>query len=212
MTFTTRDKGMNMAWKFFDDPRVQDGLDHARYMALMEEQAAQSVDDLDDEAAHLVEYTQLNLHRSQRILRTYKMAPQLVTILDRITSPQLWLVVTEPWCGDSAQCLPYITVMAQSNPNITLRLVTRDDNLDIMDEFLTHGKRAIPRLAVFDAEGTQLLTWGPRPYAAQKVFDQAKAEDMDKPELLERLHLFYGRDRGKALEKEFIALLEDLTS
>ena len=39
---------------------------------------------------------------------------------------------------------------------------------------------------------------------------QAKAEGLEKPEILERLHLFYGRDRGKALEQEFIALLEGL--
>ena len=100
--------------------------------------------------------------------------------------------------------------MARSNPNITLRLVPRDENLDIMDEFLTNGKRAIPRLVIFDQNGQELTPWGPRPLAAQRVFDQAKNEGMEKPELLERLHLFYGRDRGKALEQEFIALLEGL--
>lgn len=199
-----------MAWKFFDDPRVQDGLNSDQYMALMEQQAQQNTEDLDEEAAQLVEYTQLNLHRSQRIDRNYKIAPDLQELLAGIDRPQLWLVVTEPWCGDSAQCLPYIAVMARSNPNLTLRLVPRDENLDIMDEFLTNGKRAIPQLVIFDQEGRELTRWGPRPLAAQKVFDQAKAEGMDKPELLERLHLFYGRDRGKALEQEFIALLEGL--
>lgn len=199
-----------MAWKFFADSRVQDGLDHAQYMALLEEQAAQSTDDLDKEAAQLVAFTQLNLHRTQRILRHYQPARRLIELLGRIHERQLWLMVTEPWCGDSAQCLPYITQMARSNPLLELRLVLRDANLDIMDEFLTQGKRAIPKLAVFNTRGDMILEWGPRPLAAQKVFDLAKAEGLEKPDLLERLHLFYGRDRGKAIEQEFIALLEGL--
>ena len=199
-----------MAWKYFDDPRVKDGLDPGQYLALMEEQAGQTTEDLEPEVAERVEYTRLNLHRTQRILRNDKMAPQLASLIEGIDRHQLWLVVTEPWCGDSAQCLPQITLMARANPHIDLRLVLRDENLDIMDEFLTDGKRAIPRLVIFDAGGHQLALWGPRPLAAQKVFTQAKSEGLEKPEILERLHLFYGRDRGKSLEQEFIALLEGM--
>ena len=47
-----------------------------------------------------------------------------------------------------------------------------------------------------------------RPAAAQAVFDEAKAEGLAKPDLLERLHLFYGRNRGAALDAEFVALLD----
>ena len=68
-----------MAWKFFDDPRVQNGLNHDQYLVLMEQQASQDTEDLDEEAAHLVEYTQLNLHRSGRIDRHYKIAPSWQT-------------------------------------------------------------------------------------------------------------------------------------
>ena len=36
---------------------------------------------------------------------------------------------------------------------------------------------------------------------------QAKAEGLEKPKLLEKMLLFYGRDRGRAIEAEFIELL-----
>jgi hypothetical protein len=61
-----------------------------------------------------------------------------------------------------------------------------------------------------DDQGEILFRWGPRPAAAQAVFDQARDEELEKPDLLERLHLFYGRDRGKALEQEIIAILRSL--
>ena len=197
-----------MNWKFFEDRRIHNGLDHEQYLEAMAEQAASPADALDEEAAQKLAFTRLNLHRSRRIDRTYKMAPELAELVGRINRPQLWMVLTEPWCGDSAQCLPHIAVMARANPNITLRMILRDENLDIMDEFLTDGKRSIPQLVAFDEDGEVCLQWGPRPAAAQKVFDQAKAEGLAKPDLLEKLHLFYGRDRGQALEREFIALLE----
>lgn len=197
-----------MAWKFFEEERVHSGLDHRQYLDLMAEQAGAPSEGLDEEAAQRLEFTQLNLHRSRRIDRTYKMSSELAALIDRLAEPQMWMVLTEPWCGDSAQCLPHIAVMARANPHITLRMVLRDENLDIMDEFLTDGKRSIPRLVAVGANGEVQFQWGPRPAAAQAVFDQAKAEGLAKPDLLERLHLFYGRDRGKALEQEFIALLE----
>ena len=196
-----------MVWKFNDDPRVRQGLTHAQYMAIMEEQAGQDPEGLDEEAAQKVEFTRLNLHRSQRIDRTYQPAAPLIGLMAAMVQPQLWLVVTEPWCGDSAQCVPYFAALARGNENIDLRYVLRDENLDIMDEFLTDGKRSIPQLVALDEEGEVLFRWGPRPAAAQAVFDQARSEELEKPDLLERLHLFYGRDRGKALEQEIMSLL-----
>ena len=39
------------------------------------------------------------------------------------------------------------------------------------------------------------------------MVDEAKTEGLEKPDMLERLHLWYGRDRGKHLDAEFAAVL-----
>jgi hypothetical protein len=161
----------------------------------------------DAEAIERSEYTRLNLQRSRRIERTWLPSAELSTLLQTITEPEQWLVLTEPWCGDSAQCLPCVAVMAERQPNIDLHLLLRDKNLDIMDRFLTDGKRSIPIVAMFDSSGRLLGRWGPRPAPAQVVLDAAQQAGLPKPELLERLHLWYGRDRGRALDAEFCALL-----
>ena len=196
-----------MTEQFFLDRRPHGALDFATYMEMMEAQANTPTDGLDEEDAERVGYTKLNLHRSQRIGRTYTVSDELGARLARIAAPRIWMVLTEPWCGDSAQCLPHLAVMARRNPLIDLRILPRDENLDVMDLYLTGESRSIPQLVVFDTEGNELWRWGPRPAAAQVVFDQAKAEGLEKPALLERLHLWYGRDRGREVEREITGLV-----
>jgi hypothetical protein len=184
------------------------GLTPGAYLELMTAQAAADPDDLpDDSEREKLEFTKLNLHRTGRISRTWQPTAELKALLDRVATPQTWLVLTEPWCGDSAQCLPCLVKMAEQQPAITVQLVLRDTNLDLMDQYLTNGSRSIPRLVVFDAEGRELFQWGPRPAAAQEVFLAAKSEGLEKPDILEKLHLFYGRNRSAALDAEFVSLL-----
>jgi len=101
-------------------------------------------------------------------------------------------------------------MMAALNANIDLRLILRDENLDIMDEYLTNGGRSIPRLVVFDQTGQDIGNWGPRPAEAQVIFKEAKDAGLEKVDILKNLHLFYGRNRGAALEDEFRVLLQNI--
>ena len=186
------------------------GLSYTAYMDLMEQQAAADSGEMTPEEAEMVEFTKLNLHRSGRIGRTWRPGEQLAAALNRIAEPQIWMVLTEPWCGDSAQCLPAMAVLASDNPAVELKVVLRDENLEIMDKFLTNGKRSIPQLVIFTASGKKLGQWGPRPAEAQIVFDEAKASGLEKPQILEKLHLWYGRDRGRALDLELAELLTEM--
>ncbi|MCK7526094.1 MAG: thioredoxin family protein [Ignavibacteriales bacterium] len=38
-------------------------------------------------------------------------------VFDKINQTQKWIVITETWCGDSAQNLPVIAKLAQLNDN-----------------------------------------------------------------------------------------------
>lgn len=155
-------------------------------------------------------FTELNYQRSLLTRRVYGVPDRLQAALQRIAQPQLWMVLTEPWCGDSAQCLPYIAKYAECSANIQLRILLRDQNLDIMDQYLTNGTRSIPLLVAFDEAGNELFRWGPRPKEAAELFKKEKEAGLEKPQILEKLHLWYGRNRGKALEQEFLHLLEGL--
>jgi len=201
-----------MRHSFFTEQRPHRGLTYGEYLSLVQQRAEQDVRGMPDEQVERIEFTRLNLNRMQRISRTYRVSDELDSLLQRIGRPQLWMVLTEPWCGDSAQCVPYVERMAARNEFIRLRLLLRDENLDVMDLYLTEGKRGIPKLVAFEADGQEVFRWGPRPRAAQAVFEEARASGLEKPQILEKLHLFYGRDRGRSIEAEFVGLLARLTS
>lgn len=191
--------------------RAKNGLSYRDYLEIMQAAAeAPAPVSADSTGAERQQYTILNVKRQTRIDRNYIVPGPLKAQIARMTEPQLWMVLTEPWCGDSAQCLPYIHKFAACNPNIELKILLRDTNLDIMDAYLTDGKRSIPILAAFAANGETLFRWGPRPRTAAVLFARLKAEGMAKEEILHALHLWYGRNRGAEIEAEFGALFEQV--
>jgi hypothetical protein len=198
-----------MVHQFFLDKRPHNGMNYREYIqSIVNDIAAANTGTLSNEENEVVEYKKLNLQRSSRIERTYEAAKELELLIQNIKDKQLWMVITEGWCGDSAQILPYIVKMAELNSNIDLRILLRDSNPDIMDLYLTNGTRSIPRLVAFDLEGKELFTWGPRPKALQSLILQWKSEGIVKPELYEKVHLWYSRDKGKEIEAEFTEIFK----
>ena len=189
--------------------RIEDrGITYNDYIGnTIKELAGIRIFNLTSEEVKRYNYKTLNLQRSNRISRTYNPNKDLRGLLKEISEPQLWMVITESWCGDSAQSLPYIAAMALQNQLIDLKILLRDANPDIMDKFLTNGTRSIPIIVAFNADGEELFRWGPRPQTAVKLIEQWKAEGLQKTEWIEKLHLWYAKDKGTEIEKEFVGLL-----
>lgn len=149
----------------------------------------------------------LNLQRMRRILKTYTPSDEIKSIASSLKEDQIWMLITENWCGDSAQTVPFIHLISELSPGIILRILERDKNLDIMDIYLTNGGRSIPKLVAFNNNMEELFQWGARPKAAQDLFARLKSEGIEKEKIIEQIHLWYGRNRGKDIESEFIKLL-----
>ncbi|NCS80455.1 MAG: thioredoxin family protein [Ignavibacteria bacterium CG08_land_8_20_14_0_20_37_9] len=159
----------------------------------------------DDNKLH--EYKKLNLQRMKRIEKTFHVSEELEQTLLSIKYPQLWTIITEGWCGDSAQNLPAIAKIAKVNLVIKLQIIERDNNLEIMDLYLTNGTRSIPMLISSDTDGNEIFRWGPRPKEAQQLVNRLKSEGIEHDKFIEQLHLWYAKNKGIALEMEFINLL-----
>jgi hypothetical protein len=197
-----------MVMQFFKDKRPHKGLTYKEYTEKFNVEVNNTnPDNLNDNDKELFEYKKLNFQRTQRIEKSYEVSEELKSEIENIKEKQIWMVITESWCGDSAQNLPYLAKIASLNSNIDFRVILRDSNPDIMDLYLTNGTRSIPKLVAFDSEGNELFTWGPRPKAAQELINQWKNEGIVKPELYEKLHLWYGRNRGKDIEAEFLEII-----
>jgi len=163
---------------------------------------------LSQEQKNIYETKKLNLHRMSRIDKNYIPNMEIVSEVLKIEERQIWIVITENWCGDSAQNLPYITKIASLNKNIDFRIILRDTNLEIMDLYLTNGTRSIPKLVVFDEEGNELFRWGSRPQAAQMLVNDLKAQGFEKKYFIEKLHSWYAKNKGVDIENEFLNLIK----
>lgn len=195
-----------MIKQFIKDGRVEKGFSYEDFMKKAEEKIEDTDESkLDEKEKQLFEYTKLNLHRSKRIDKTYKVSDELKNKIENIKEKQYWMVLTEDWCGDSAQNLPYVAKMASLNNNIVMKILPRDENLDIMDQYLTNGKsRSIPKLVAFNEDGEEIFQLGPRPKELADLVKKWKDEGED---FKEKIHLWYGRNRGKAIEAEFVEIL-----
>lgn len=158
------------------------------------------------------DFRKLNLARVSRLEKIYKPTDKALSIIEKISSPQIWIVITEDWCGDSAQSLPVIASLSEINNNISLKIVLRDSNLDLMDLYLTHGKRSIPKLITFDNELNEIFQWGPRPQAAKSLVDELSKKGLNKQEIIKQLHLWYAKDSGYSTEGEIVELISTYTN
>ena len=124
------------------------------------------------------------------------------------------MVLTEAWCGDSAQNLPVIAEIAKLNPEkIKLYIVLRDENPELMDKYLTNGARAIPKLiAVNETLDKETFIWGPRPVPAQQLLLNWKNNPADKTwdDFEKELHGWYAKDKTQTIQSEFLDLLNGL--
>jgi len=193
-----------MIHQFFLDRRPHNGMTFEEYTEMMRRAAEEAEKpDLQNKQIEGQPLVKLNYQRFSRILRTYKIDPLLEKIVKNISTSQIWMIISEISCGDSSQNIPYIAKIAGLNPLISLRIILRDSNPDIMDHYLTNGtSRSIPKLVAFDESGNELFQWGARPAEAQALVDRLRSEGVPKEEFIEELHLWYGRDRGKTLENE----------
>lgn len=165
-------------------------------------------DSLDEQKKHKFEILKLNLQRVSRLDKTFEPCDETKELFSQIVNPQQWVVLTENWCGDSAQIVPIIAKLAQLNSKIDLKILLRDSNLDYMDLYLTNGSKAIPKLVVYDNNSDELFQWGPRPNEANELFTKLKNEGMEKPDINKEVHLWYGRNRGKEIEREIMELIK----
>ena len=186
-------------------------MDAVAYRQLLATLVAEGRTSGADQSEDMVAYTKLNQARTVRVEKTVKLSAETVEAL-KAAPAMTWLVITEPWCGDSSQIVPLLQLMAEAAPRITLRILLRDKNLELMDRYLTGGARGIPKLIAFNAEGQELFTYGPRPATAQEIVMGNKAlpaeQQLAKEDLYAKVHAWYAADKGRTVQQELVALLK----
>jgi len=157
-----------------------------------------------------INFTQLNDRRMKRLEKTILVSDDIQKKLSQFKTNVTWLVVVETWCGDGAQVLPVINKMAELNTRIDLKIVLRDDNETLMDQFLTNGARSIPKLIIIDKQTDDVIgTYGPRPSTVAKIVEDFKQlHGKITPEFKEDLQRWYNKDKGQTIMEDLMSLMK----
>ena len=96
------------------------------------------------------------------------------------------LALAEDWCPDVFRGLPVMARIAEA-AGLDLRIFPRDENLDIMNEFLKGGEhQSIPTFVFYTEDHRYIAHWIERPAKADAEMGQVRAlfQDKEGPEAL----------------------------
>jgi hypothetical protein len=150
----------------------------------------------------------LNDKRMDRLDKTLDISTATKNSLENLNKGFTFLVIAEGWCGDAAQILPIINKVSEASDNIDFKIVLRDENEDLMNQYLTNGSKSIPKVLILDHENNVLDTWGPRPGVASKMVVDYKTQNgsLDE-EFKKNLQIWYNKDKGNNTQNELLSLL-----
>lgn len=188
---------------------LQNSVSYQEYRAKVSKLIGEGKSTGNEQSADLLHYSELNEVRMNRLEKTLKIDAVVLENLQKLKSKQTWLVISEGWCGDAAQILPIIKLMAEASENIDLKIVFRDENDNLINQYLTNGSRSIPKLIILDENLEIINHWGPRPEAAKNLILDYKAQHgiVDEPAKI-ALQKWYLDDKGISTMKEIISILQ----
>jgi hypothetical protein len=199
------------AQDLFTNELLAQAMDYSGYMQLTEQLVAEGRTSGPNQSAPYVHYTKLNLQRMKRLNKTVEVPTQITTLWQQKAANWKWITITEPWCGDAAQCVPVIEKLALAVGGIETLYILRDEHLTVMDDYLTNGGRSIPKLICLDEKGAEVFTWGPRPDVIQEVMNRLKADGVSEiSAIVEAIQKAYNDDKQNGIYQEFEALLQAL--
>jgi len=179
-----------------------DPLNYTEYCELLNEENILQMPE------HLQAYTRLNYQRMHRWQKTYQPSQKAVESVSSNRKIKHAFIITEPWCGDAAHCIPAIQkLLLLTNGLLNIVYLLRDRNLELMDLFLTNGKRSIPIVVLTDENFQVIGKWGPRPNKSQIVVNEAREREQNNDKWKEELQMWYNHDKQQQLEEEMIELI-----
>jgi len=201
----------NMTQKDIINQSLERSMSYDLYVELVSELTENNSTTGPDKSEAMANYTMLNHRRIKRWNKTVKVSDEAKSVVEGFNKDQTWLVLTESWCGDAAHIMPVINKVAELNDNIDYRVVLRDENEALMNEFLTNGGKAIPKLIMIDNQTREVAgSFGPRPSVAAQLVNTYKAEHGKlTPEFKEDLQRWYNKDKGQTTISDLVNLLSD---
>lgn len=206
------DKNDNKFNKKMDNFLIKNSLNktisYLAYRSLIKKLISEGKSTGTEQSDNHLNFSILNDKRMDRLDKTLKISDKTQNSLDNLNKGFTFLVMTEGWCGDAAQILPIINKVAEASNKIDFKIVLRDENEDLMNQYLTNGSKSIPKVLILDQENNVVDSWGPRPSVASKMVMDYKVQNGSLDEDFKKnLQIWYNKDKGNNTQEELIGLL-----
>lgn len=136
----------------------------------------------------------VNKEGMEQIYKDFALSEDDRAFYETLQSKQ-WRVIalTADWCTDAMLCVAVMRHIAEA-AGIDMRLLIRDENLELMDQYLTNGKsRSIPIFIFIDPKGNEQAVWGPRSEEVQRLVNDMRKNlaSEDDPRFKEKQREMY---------------------
>ena len=156
-----------------------------------------------------IQNSEKNLERFNENYEKMFLNPETRSFFASIRKPLKILILAEDLCGDVVQSLPPIIRMLELSQSIDYRIFRRDENPDLMNQYLTEGSKAIPYLVFMDSDFNDLARWGPRPEKCQSIMRDNKGK-ISMDEIYKRIRSWYGKNGNEPLVSEIMDILKNI--
>lgn len=188
---------------------LKKGISYKSYRSLIKELLKEKKSTGVEQSVDLFNFSVLNDKRMDRLDKTLKVSEETQTSINDLKNNFTFLVIAEGWCGDAAQIVPILNKIAEASPKIDLKIVLRDENEELMDQFLTNGSKSIPKIIIVNHENKVVNSWGPRPtIATQMVLDYKAKNDSLDADFKKNLQIWYNKDKGNSTQEDLLKLLK----
>ncbi len=141
------------------------------------------------------------------VYRTTQVPDWAIEVVRARGSGLRLLFISEDWCWDAAATLPVLARLGDEAGALEIRVLKRDENPEVMDQYLTNGTRSIPIVIALDADYHELGHWGPRPRELQ-AWAVANKGRLPKGEFYAAMRRWQVADGGESTIREVLELLK----
>lgn len=185
------------------------GVSYSTYRTLIKGLLIEGKSTGNEQTEERFTFSKLNDKRMDRLDKTLQITAETQSFLNQLKNSYTFLVIAEGWCGDAAQILPILNKISEASIKISLKIVCRDENDALMNEFLTNGSKSIPKVIVVDSNNKIINSWGPRPFIATKMVQEYKAKNgVIDTEFKRDLQIWYNKDKGNSTQQDIVKLLK----
>ena len=118
-----------------------------------------------------------NRERLEANERNLQLSEEDLAPFKGLSQPLNVLALGEDWCGDVIANLPILGRLAQDSSKLNVRIFLRDQNLDLMDQYLNQGvHRSIPVFVFFDEDFNEVGRFTERPDSVTELRAQKRQE------------------------------------